>query len=566
VQRYRTDLRELERFYDIESAPRRFARLAQFEARWRERLDEVDFEALPRAQKVDWLLLRGELEAEAAGRALARLRVEELALLLPFQADIVALEEARWRVEPTEPEAIAARLFAMAEAVDDLTARVRPLDDLEGNEESGDLFVSAVAGRRAAREVGRLRGTLRGWYESYAAFHPTFAWWVEQPHEALSGSLTAYASELREYVAGIKGEEDDPLIGDPLGREALERAIAAEHLAYSPEQLLAIGRREFAWCEARMLEASRELGFEDDWHAALEHVKGLHVPPGEQDLLVATQAREAIAWIDERELVTIDPLCRELWRVEMLSRESQRTLPFAAYGGLHMLVAYPTVDMDHATKVMSLEGNNEHFSRIVTPHELIPGHHLQGYMVQRHSTHRQLFGTPFSVEGWCLYWEMYLWDHGWGRGPEDRIGMLFWRMHRCARILVSLGFHLGELTPEQMIDFLVERVGHGRWTATAEVRRYVGDAYGPLYQAAYMIGGLQYRALARELCSPGGMSEREFHDATLRRGAIPIELLRLELREDLPVTRDWRPEWLFAGEVDAGRDESGPEPASTGSR
>ena len=149
--------------------------------------------------------------------------------------------------------------------------------------------------------------------------------------------------------------------------------------------------------------------------------------------------------------------------------------------------------------------------------------------------------------------------------PSAKIDDAPWMLD-SETILVSLGFHLGELTPEQMIDFLVERVGHGRWTATAEVRRYVGDAYGPLYQAAYMIGGLQYRALARELCGPGGMSEREFHDATLRRGAIPIELLRLELREDLPVTRDWRPEWLFAGEVDAGRDESGPEPASTGSR
>ena len=203
--------------------------------------------------------------------------------------------------------------------------------------------------------------------------------------------------------------------------------------------------------------------------------------------------------------------------------------------------------MDHATKLMSLRGNNEHFSRIVTPHELIPGHHLQGYMVQRYARHRQLFRTPFSVEGWCLYWEMYLWDEGWARGPQDRIGMLFWRMHRAARILVSLEFHLERTTPEEMIDFLVERVGHERWTATSEVRRYVGDGYGPLYQCAYMLGGLQYRALAAELDQSGRMTRREFHDASLRRGAIPVELLRAELLE-LPLSRDWEPSWRFAGD------------------
>ena len=49
--------------------------------------------------------------------------------------------------------------------------------------------------------------------------------------------------------------------------------------------------------------------------------------------------------------------------------------------------------------------------------------------------------------------------------------MLFWRMHRCARIIFSLSFHLGKMTPQECIDFLVDKVGHERDNATAEVRR-----------------------------------------------------------------------------------------------
>jgi uncharacterized protein (DUF885 family) len=109
----------------------------------------------------------------------------------------------------------------------------------------------------------------------------------------------------------------------------------------------------------------------------------------------------------------------------MIGREEQRTYPYAAYGGQDMLVAYPTADMDIETRLMTMRGNNVHFSRIVVPHELIPGHHLQGYVAARANTHRREFSTPFLGEGWALYWELRLWDLGYPRGPEDRVGMLF---------------------------------------------------------------------------------------------------------------------------------------------
>ena len=103
-------------------------------------------------------------------------------------------------------------------------------------------------------------------------------------------------------------------------------------------------------------------------------------------------------------------------------------------------------------------------------------------------------------------------------------------MHRCARIIVSLKFHLGEMKPEDMIDFLVDKVGHERFTATSEVRRFIGGDYSPLYQCAYMIGGLQLRELERELVGGKKMSHREFHDAILHGGPIPIKLIGKRLR------------------------------------
>jgi uncharacterized protein (DUF885 family) len=232
--------------------------------------------------------------------------------------------------------------------------------------------------------------------------------------------------------------------------------------------------------------------------------------------------------------------------MQMMSAERQKVNPFFT-GGEVISVSYPTDTMDHADKLMSMRGNNIHFARATVFHELIPGHHLQAFMNARYNSHRRAFRTPFWSEGWALYWEMLLWDLGFPRTPANRIGMLFWRMHRAARIIFSLRFHLGTMTPQECVDFLVDRVGHERANAAAEVRRSFSGSAPPLYQLAYMMGGLQFKALHRELVGSGRMTNRELHDAVLTGGPMPVELVRARLmRQTLP--RDYRAGWKYMGE------------------
>jgi uncharacterized protein (DUF885 family) len=229
--------------------------------------------------------------------------------------------------------------------------------------------------------------------------------------------------------------------------------------------------------------------------------------------------------------------------MEMMSPERQLQSPFFL-GGETILVSYPTSSMTHEQKMMSMRGNNPHFTHAVTHHELIPGHHLQRYMNARHRPYRNAFRTPFWTEGWALYWEFLLWDKGFNTTPEDRVGALFWRMHRCARIIFSLSFHLEKMTPQESVDFLVERVGHERDNASAEVRRSFAGDYGPLYQIAYMMGGLQFYNLHREFVGGKKMSDRDFHDRILREGPIPVEMVRAMLTKQ-KLSRRHQTEWRF---------------------
>lgn len=547
ISRFRADAVSLTSFYAVDASPERAQRLDENDALWLERLAGLEAASFDVQGRLDLIALRQELLHR---RHLHARRLERLAGFepwLPFAPTILELEQKRWEVSEVDARDAASALDALADDVEALVARVVG-DDVD--EPADDALVtSAVAARRIAEDVDSLRGALSTWHGHHAAYDPTFAWWLDGPYEAARDALSDYASHLREGIADLKGEDDDPLVGDPIGRDALLADLRHEMLPYTPEELLAIGWEQLAWCETELEKAARELGYTSDtWRTdVLEHTKRDELPPGRHDDSVVAQAREAIAFLDERELVTIPELARETWRLRMLSRGAQRTLPYGAYSGQHMLVAAPTRDMSHESKLAAMRGNNVHFSRIVTPHELVPGHHLQRFVSDRERPYRSLFSTPFYVEGWALYWEMRLWDEGWAKSPENRVGMLFWRMHRAARIVVSLGFHLGEMTPDEMIDLLVERVGHERDGATAEVRRYIGDGYSPLYQCGYLIGGLQIHALRDELRvgePDSDWTERRFHDALLQQNTLPIELVRAALLEtELPL--DHEASWRF---------------------
>ena len=535
VDRYTEDRAALLRRYDIPLSPVRRERLSAFYRGWHEALRAMDFDALNHEGKVDYVLLRNRLDFELELLDQEAATVRAMAPLVPYARSLERLQERRRAREDVDARAVADTLSRVAGEVEALTRAL-------GEGGSGGPEVSGVVAERAARHVEALLDVLEGWYGYFAGYDPLFTWWVPQPYERLAAALADHAEAIRTRHVG--DTPDRVVTGDPIGEEGLRAHLANEMIPYTAEELIAIAEAEFAWMEEELVRASGEMGFGDDWRAAQEAVKDRAVEPGRKPAVVRELERESVAFVEARDWIGIPPLAREIWRMEMMSPERQRVAPFFL-GGEVILISYPTDAMTHEEKLMSMRGNNPHFNRATVHHELIPGHHLQGFMTDRFSRHREVFSTPFWVEGWSLYWEILLWENDFAVSPEDRIGMLFWRMHRAARIIFSLSYHLGRMTPEEAVDFLVERVGHERANAEAEVRRSFAGDYSPLYQAAYMLGGFQIRSLHAELVEAGRMSASEFHAAVLQGGAMPIEMVRARLTEQ-PLTRDYTPQWRFA--------------------
>jgi uncharacterized protein (DUF885 family) len=486
------------------------------------------------------------------------------------------MHESRRNLVSINAQQAAHTLAEATKRVDSLRALLEPAPARAGGDSARTSRVAApkvsrTAGNRAADRLDQVRNTLGSWYRFYAGFDPIFTWWAANPYQKLDEAMRRYAQTIRQRIVGIQvanaapavatgapsgaaaaaprnaAGANEPIIGDPIGADGLAMDLRHAMIPYTADELIAIAEREYAFNENEAKKAARQMGFGDDWKAAMEKVKNAYVEPGKQPDLIRDLANEAEAFFGKHDWVTIPALAREDWRMEMLSPERQRVSPFFL-GGEMILVSYPTNDMTDEEKLMSMRGNNPHFSRATVFHELNPGHHLQGFMTARYNTHRRPFNTPFWNEGMALYWEFFLWDHDFHVRPEDRLGAIAWRMHRSARIVFSLSFHLGKMTPEQCIEYLVDKVPFERANSEAEVRRSFNGSYSPIYQAAYMLGGLQLRALYKELVMSGKMKDREFHDALYRGGPMPIAMVRARIA-GTPLTRDGAAPWRFAEQL-----------------
>lgn len=442
------------------------------------------------------------------------------------------------------------RTAAAGAEVPDLQALVAlPQDELTG---IVDLFRTATAGGRGRPAPSRPAAYYRQWLKALESLD-----FDRLSRNAQVNYLyirrTSERRVERDGVA-LPAPESNPrkpdasgIPGPARGREGLIRDLQDEFIPDTPEELIQLAEQEFAWADAEMLKASRAMGFGNNWKAAMDKVKDSHAPPGGQPVVIRDLMHEAVDYLRAKDLITVPAVAAESLRMGMMSPERQLVNPFFT-GGQRITVSYPTNTMTFDQRLQSMRGNTTAFSHATAHHEMIPGHNLTGYLNARYAGYRANLGagTPFFGEGWALYWELVLYDKGFNDTPEERIGALFWRMHRCARIIFSLNFHMGRWSPQEAIDFLVDRVNFERDNATAEVRRSFDPAagYSALYQAAYLLGGLQLRALRRELVDSGRIPEKPFHDRIVIQGSMPIALHRLAILPG-PLRRDMDVDWRF---------------------
>lgn len=173
----------------------------------------------------------------------------------------------------------------------------------------------------------------------------------------------------------------------------------------------------------------------------------------------------------------------------------------------------------------------EHLRAFSTPilamtdvHEAYPGHFLQALWLPRVPTKiRKLLVASSNVEGWAHYTEQMVIEEGFAdTDPRIRLAQLEEALLRDCRFVVGIQLHTTTLTVEQGAERFVKECFQTPANAYEEARR---GTYDPTY-LYYTYGKLQIYELRREYLSQKGGTLREFHDAFLAQGALPIRLVR----------------------------------------
>jgi uncharacterized protein (DUF885 family) len=160
-------------------------------------------------------------------------------------------------------------------------------------------------------------------------------------------------------------------------------------------------------------------------------------------------------------------------------------------------------------------------------HEAVPGHHLQLSLSQEMENvpeFRKHVGYSAFVEGWALYGESLGEELGLYKDPYSKFGQLSYEMWRAVRLVVDTGMHSMGWTREQAIQFFKDNTGKTDQDITVEVDRYI---VWPGQALAYKLGQLKIRELrtkAEKQLGPN-FNVRQFHDAILEQGSVPLDVL-----------------------------------------
>jgi uncharacterized protein (DUF885 family) len=346
---------------------------------------------------------------------------------------------------------------------------------------------------------------------------------LERAGEAAKIAIDLYATWLESTLADGTDEW-------AIGRANHDALVA--HRAFdglTADDVLELGWQQLAIEHAAREATAREVDPDAPEAEVVERVKD----DGPTDFDQALEAYRdsmlrARAHLIEHDLVTVPPD----ERVDIVRTPDYLTnvLPFAAYfepapfdrdpKGIYVVT--PAVGNDP-------EAMREHnFASIsnTSIHEAYPGHHLQLDTARRNpSLTRLLTDAPEFVEGWGMYSELLMREHGFDATPQHRVIMHTDAIWRACRIILDVRMQRGELTVDEATDFLVEHTRFGRSNARAEVGWYT---YRPTYPLSYLLGRTLLLGLRDDEQRRLGdaFDLKAFHDTLLRNGSLPISFHR----------------------------------------
>lgn len=420
------------------------------------------------------------------------------------------------RLRP-EPELVASVVKRLAEVPSVLAACRANLDP--------ELAAPKIV-LRAAAQAKTGRAFLTGTLPSEVA-DPALRAELAEAAGPAARAFDELAAFLEEFAGRATG---DWRMGERLYSTLLREQ---EVLGYGAAELHERGKAAYAELEAEM----RELAGSDDWHSAMAALQD-DFPPTPEAMREEYEAetRRARAFLAEHGLVTFAE--GEECRVVPSPAFQRPVLAVASYMSPppltdqrtgYFFVPFPPEGFTAEQTEQRLRTNSRAQMASIAVHEAYPGHHWHlSWLAAQDRPVRKVFRTPYFAEGWALYAEKLLREHGYfsaaevgdpavARGRE--LAHVEARLFRAARMIVDTALHCGDMGVEEAEEFMTTKASLTPGTAAGEVTRYCA---WPTQAPSYLTGALEIERIRADHTG----SAREFHDTIAGAGALPLGLAR----------------------------------------
>jgi uncharacterized protein (DUF885 family) len=357
----------------------------------------------------------------------------------------------------------------------------------------------------------------------------------------------AASDAMKQYAKWLQAERLPNAMDDfAIGLDGYVRMLSkTELITQSPEQVLAIARRELAGEQARFADAARRI---DPTTAPADVYKAIqHDHPTEQTLIpeTAKHLEQIRRFVIDRKLVrfpsdvpvAVEPTPKFDRASTFASMDSPGALETRATEAFYYVTpTEPEWDAKH--KEEWLTAMNYYTTDVVSIHEAYPGHYVQSLHLKSSDASRvdKAFGSYAFVEGWAHYCEQMVLDEGFpGTGDElvaakYRLAQSGEALLRLCRLIVSVEMHCNRMSVDDATKFFMANCHYEEATARAEAER---GTYDPGY-GFYTLGKLQILKLREDWRNQEGsdFSLIKFHDELLKHGQPPIRLLREVMLRD----------------------------------
>ncbi|HYX12300.1 MAG TPA: DUF885 family protein, partial [Candidatus Acidoferrum sp.] len=324
-------------------------------------------------------------------------------------------------------------------------------------------------------------------------------------------ALDAFEVRLRERILPATSAEGR------LGPELFARKLAhtMQDPAITPERIRERAEHEFGAVRAEMIRIARAIA--PDW------LGGREVPADDDAVVravldaVATDHPKADELLDfcRAELTRIETFCREVDLVGLSDEplEIDWTPVFLrAFGGamlsspgplergqkaIYSITPIPA-DWTAEQAESSLREDNARMLRLLTIHEAVPGHYLQGVYANRcPSIARALFGSGVFAEGWAVYVTQVMMDAGYG-ADDPALMLTHWKYYlRCVvNALIDVGIHTAGMTEDEAVSLMID----GAFQEEAEARaKYNRARLTSTQLSTYFVGSLAFWDMELEI-------------------------------------------------------------------